>query len=252
MAENFAKLATTANLSDDASRLGLILIAPEGRNISHFYPSPDDKGLGWDNWYRQFSRHAVTRNGATYSENADAEAIDHFVDGEVASGKVDKNRISVIGWSNGAGMAHIYGLNRSTIAAIAVFAAPDPFGAFDDPCPQTPVVSAPQDFRQIQIANPHLAVYEIHPDCDIAGLCPNTEFLRNQLGTLEVSSQDSLVDWKLAPANGCFRDCGTKPERDPTNQLSMTLGLWLHTHWPFQWNPQMLDYLRTHPRRTSP
>lgn len=250
MAANLAKLAATANRSDDDSRPGFVLIAPVGRNISHFYPTPDNKGLGWDNWYRQFSDHPVNLNGVTYEENADAQAIDHFVDAEVTSGRVDKNRIYVIGWSNGAAMAHIYGLNRANVAAIAVYAAPDPFGAFNDPCPQTPVVGKVESSSEIRISNPRLSVYEIHPDCDIAGLCPNTELLRNQLATLEISFQDTLVDWKLDPANGCFRRCGTKPEGDPTNQPSLNLGLWLHTHWPFEWNPQMLDYLRTHPRHT--
>lgn len=134
MAANLAKLATTANLSDDASRPGFILIAPEGRNISHFYPAPDDKGLGWDNWYRQFADHSVTLNSVTYPENADTESIDYFVNAEVTSGKVDTDRIYMIGWSNGAAMAYMYGLNRPNVAAIAVYSAPNPFRAFNDPC----------------------------------------------------------------------------------------------------------------------
>jgi membrane protease YdiL (CAAX protease family)/pimeloyl-ACP methyl ester carboxylesterase len=251
MAANLAKLATSANLSDDSSRLGFILIAPEGRNISHFYPAPDDKGLGWDNWYRQFAAHPVTPDGYIYPENADAEAIDHFVNAQVASGKVDIDRIYVIGWSNGAAMAYLYGLNRPNVAAIAVYSAPDPFHAFNDPCAQTPVIMEPSNTREIRISNVHLAAYQIHPDCDLAGLCPNVELLQRQLGAIGISFQDTMVDWKLAPANGCLNQCGTDSNGDWTNNLSMNLGYWLHTHWPFEWDPQMLDFLRTHPRRVK-
>lgn len=251
MAANLAKLATTANLSDDSSRPGFILIAPEGRNISHFYPAPDDRGLGWDNWYRQFAGHPVTLDGNAYPENADAQAIDHFVNAEVASGKVDTNRIYVIAWSNGAAMAYIYGLNRPNVAAIAVYSAPDPFRAFNDPCSQTPVVAEPANKREVRISNERLAAYQIHPDCDLAGLCPNVESLQRRLGAIGISFQDTVVDWKLAPANGCFDQCGTKTDGDWANPLSLNLGYWLHTHWPFEWNLQMLDFLRTHPRRIS-
>lgn len=251
MAANLAKLATTANLSDDPARPGFILIAPEGRNISHFYPAPDDKGLGWDNWYRQLAGHSVTINNHAYPENADAEAIDHFVNAQVASGKVDADRIYMIGWSNGAAMTYLYSLNRPNVAAIAVYSAPDPFHAFNDRCPQTPVIAEPSSAREIRIANVHLAAYQIHPDCDLAGLCPNVELLQRQLGTVGISFQDTVVDWKLAPANGCFSQCGTDSNGDWTNQLSLNLGYWLHTHWPFEWDLQMLDFLRTHPRRVK-
>jgi membrane protease YdiL (CAAX protease family) len=251
MAANLAKLATTANLSDDASRGG-ILIAPEGRNISHFYTVPDDKGLGWDNWYRQFADHSVTLDGNAYPENADAEAIDHFVKDEVASGQVDADRIYVIGWSNGAAMAYVYSLSRPNVAAIAVYSAPDPFRAFNDPCSQTPVTAEPANQREVRIANERLAAYQIHPDRDLAGLCPNIESLQRRLGAIGISFQDTVVDWKLAPVNGCFDQCGTNAAGDWSNPLSLNLGYWLHTHWPFEWDPQMLDYLRMHPLTREP
>lgn len=107
----------------------------------------------------------------------------------------------------------------------------------------------PSSTREIRISNEHLAAYQIHPDCDLAGLCPNVESLQLRLGAIGISFQDTVVDWKLAPANGCFDQCGTNADGDWTNPLSLNLGYWLHTHWPFEWDPQMLDYLRTHPRR---
>ena len=72
---------------------------------------------------------------ALYRENVDAAAIDHFIAEEVTTDIADPNRIYVTGWSNGAAMALLYALNRPRVAAVAVYSAPDPFGAFDDPCP---------------------------------------------------------------------------------------------------------------------
>jgi len=110
----------TADLGN--AKPGFILLAPEGRETTHYYPGTDAKGLGWDNWYRQLSAAGdVAISGATWKENPDAAAIDHFVDEEVGTGKVDRKRIYVMGWSNGAAMAILYALERPQIAAAAVY-----------------------------------------------------------------------------------------------------------------------------------
>src|SRR5207253_1920896 len=84
---------SSANVSDDPNRPGFVLLAPEGRNTTHHYQSPDDKGLGWDNWYRQFNPQGdVVVNGAVYKENVDAATIDTFVQQLMNSGFVDVNR----------------------------------------------------------------------------------------------------------------------------------------------------------------
>src|SRR2546428_463903 len=108
--------------------------APEDGEPCHYYPQPDQRQPGWDNWSRNF-------DPSDAAENVDAWAIDRFVAQQVASGRVDTNRIYVTGWSNGAAMGYIYGLSRPSIAAIAVYSAPDPFHAFKDPCPQVPAVN---------------------------------------------------------------------------------------------------------------
>ena len=138
---NILDYQTSADLSGDPARPGFIVVAPEGRATTHFYPQPDDQGTGWDNWYRQLDRRGrdVSVDGVTYPPNVDAATIDHFIDEEVATGKVDTRRIYVTGWSNGAAMGMLYALNRRRIAAAAVYTAPDAFEAFDDPCPQQPV-----------------------------------------------------------------------------------------------------------------
>src|SRR5208283_5366060 len=97
----------TADLG--AHKRGFILLAPEGRYASHYYPGVDSDAMGWDNWYRQLSPSGdVSIAGTTYAENVDAAAIDHFIQDEVATGEVDPARIYLTGWSNGAAMAMLY------------------------------------------------------------------------------------------------------------------------------------------------
>ncbi|HLX37163.1 MAG TPA: PHB depolymerase family esterase, partial [Candidatus Binataceae bacterium] len=122
---NFLEYLNTANVSGNSSKLGFILLAPEGRDTDHFYPSPDNVGPGWDNWYRQFSKGPVTVKGTTYPENVDAATIDHFMAQVIGTNMVDTNRVYLSGWSNGSAMAYAYGLARPAIASIAVYSAPN-------------------------------------------------------------------------------------------------------------------------------
>src|SRR5215469_7053262 len=117
---NLLDYIDTYDLSDDPSRPGFIVLAPEGRDTTHYYPTADAVGPGWDNWYRQFSP-AIT----SPHENVDAATIDHFIAAVIATGVIDERRIYLSGWSNGAAMAYEYGLNRGDIASIAVYSAPD-------------------------------------------------------------------------------------------------------------------------------
>ena len=133
---------------------GFILLAPQGRYTTHLYPGDDSNALGWDNWYRQLSpTGTVAVEEATYDENADAASIDHFVGETIATHKVDRRRIYVIGWSNDAAMALLYALNRRWIAAAAVYSVPDPFAALFDVCAQTPVAVSPVGDGQARVLN---------------------------------------------------------------------------------------------------
>jgi len=241
----------TFALSGDPKRPGFIVIAPEGRKTSHHYPFPDHRGIGWDNWYRQLNpTGAVTVGGISYKENADAAAIDHFVVHEIASGKVDTSRIYVSGWSNGAAMALLYALNRYKIAAAAVYSAPNPFGAFDDPCPQKPVAGAPANDREIQIFNPRVPVMHVRNSCDVAGICPNGGELAVELRAAGVKLGDVVVDWRNRQVDECADYCGIDPNGEGSilrNPLGYLIGLPHHLRWPFAWNSPMLDFFRSHP-----
>ena len=252
-ATNVLEYQNSANLSDDSSRPGFLLVAPEGRNTNHYYPSPDDKGTGWDNWYRNTDPNDP-------AENVDIRTIDDFIAYMQATYAVDSDRIFVTGWSNGSAMAYLYGLMRPSIASVAVYSAPDPFAAFNDPCKQTPVAHAPADDSEIQIANVGLPVMHVHNDCDIAGLCPNGERLERRLSTQGVFIQDAVIDSAMLPANGCLDACGTDPDADAnpgtssdpmkeaTSLAGISLGTGNHVRWPQGWTLPMLDFFRTHPR----
>ncbi len=245
----------TAKVSDDASRLGFIVLAPESRSITHYYPAPNDQGIGWDTWYRQLSPAGdVVLGNALYKENVDAATIDHFIAQEVATGKVDPRRIYVTGWSAGAAMAFLYGTSRPSIAAIAPYSAPNPWQAFDDPCPQPPIAGANADPARIRIFNSLAPTMHIHNACDIAGFCPNGELMRQQLLSAGIALQDVLLDWTGTSGetpgpvytSACDPSCGTNPLGE--NDLSFSLqGTQNHIRWPFNQTAVMLDFFRTHP-----
>ena len=243
---NLQSFMDTADVSGNASRPGFTILAPQGRNITHFYTSPDATGLGWDNWYRQFGPDQPGN-----AQNVDAATIDHFIAAEVATGKVDQNRIYITGWSNGAAMAYIYGLNRANIAAVGVYSAPDPWRFSIDPCEQLPVASMPKKNRQIGIANPHVPTYQVHNGCDIVGLCPNAERMEKQLRKIGVPVTDQIIGLPKDPTNPanqqsakkCFAVCGSNPNGNNTNGK----GNANHLRWPTDWTQSMLDFFRTHP-----
>lgn len=230
---------------------GFIVLSPQGRNTQHFYPFPDNQATGWDNWYRQLSPGGdVNVNGTLFRENVDAATIDHFIQQEVATGGVDTNRIYLVGWSNGASMSFLYGANRDNIAAAAVYSAPDPFGALEDPCQQTPVSGAPASSQQIQLFASGIPTLQVHNACDIAGICPNSRLIAPQLkaagGSIDL---ETIIDGSIV-VSACDAACGTNPNGDPDNPLANTVGATNHATWPVSQTPQMLQFLQQHPLST--
>jgi len=251
---NLLDYQDSVSLSDDPKNVGYIVLAPEGRKTTHYYPFPDAKGIGWDNWYRQLNPGGdVTIGNTTWRENPDAAAIDHFIAMQVASGDVDTNRIFISGWSNGASMAYLYGLDRPNIAAVAVYSAPNPFGAFDDPCEQHPVAVTPTNNTQLQIFNPSIPTMHIHNSCDTAGICPSSEQLTTQLLASGVSVEDVILDYRGRRVLTCTSSCGSNPKGEMvllSNPLGSAAGIFNHSQWPRTWTPAMLDFFRKHPLKT--
>jgi len=228
---------------------GFILLAPQGRYTTHRYPGYDSNALGWDNWYRQLSTAGAVRAGdATYDENPDAASIDHFVGEMIATGKVDRRRIYVMGWSNGAAMALLYALNRPWVAAAAVYSAPDPFAALFDVCTQTPVDAAAVGDGQARVINPRVPLMHVHNDCDIGGICPNGSRFAARVRALGGSVEDVIIDSSGVRVPSCDDSCGTdEMANGQIGTVASFRGLARHMRWPAQWNERMLNFLREHP-----
>ena len=228
---------------------GFILLAPQVRYTTHLYPGYDSNALGWDNWYRQLSlAGAVAVSDATYDENADAASIDHFVAELIATKKVDRQRIYVMGWSNGAAMALLYALNRPWVAAAAVYSAPDPFSALFDVCTQTPVAVDPAGDGQARVFNPRVPLMHVRNDCDIGGICPNGSRFAARVRALGGSIEDVIVDSSGIRVPACDDSCGTDEMADgQIGTVASFRGLARDMRWPTRWNEWMLNFLRRHP-----
>jgi poly(3-hydroxybutyrate) depolymerase len=249
-----ASFVDDANLSGDPNLPGFILLAPQGRDTTHHYPAPDQKGTGWDIWYRQLDPAGdVTVNGTLYRENVDAAAIDHFIAAEVATGKVDTQRIFLSGWSNGTSLAYEYALNRPNVAAIAVYSGADPYDhPVSDPCPQVPVAGAAASAAQVHVFAPHVAAYQVHNACDVGGMCPNVLRLESTLAGFGALTDDTLLDASQNAVSRCVAACGTDPDGSTGKLLAGTVGLAHHVRWPKRWTEEMLEFLAQHPLRGEP
>jgi len=248
---NLLDLQGATALGGSSAGSGYVVLAPQGRNTAHYYPWPDNRGVGWDNWYRQLSPAGAVKIGkAVYPENVDAAAIDHFIAEAARTGKVDTRHIYVTGWSNGAAMGLLYALNRPNVAAVAVYSGPDPFGALSDPCRQKPISGAPAKNAEVRIYNPRVPVMYVHNACDIAGICPNTEKLTAELRLAGVKVEDVIVDSDGKRVDACMDWCGADPNGGLTllhNPRGWLVGLHHHGRWPSEWTPAMLDFFRAHP-----
>lgn len=226
---------------------GFVVLTPEGRSTTHFYPAPDNSGPGWDNWYRQFSPGVEKVGGQSFPENVDAATIDHFISVVQATGTVLTNKTFVSGWSNGSAMSYIYALNRPSVTSIAVYSAPDPFQAFNDPCPQTPVEDHPASNAEILVPNPKIQAYQVHNSCDIAGICPNSEMIISQVATIGANPDVDVIINSLKQQVGfCDPLCGTDPNGSTSSIPGTSLGALNHIEWPLTWTEPMLDFLAAH------
>ncbi|MGH8504528.1 MAG: hypothetical protein ACRETM_01020 [Stenotrophobium sp.] len=227
----FATDATSADLTGDPARKGFILLMPEGRDTKHYYPFPDDTGVGWDNWYRNLDRSSPDLN-------VDVAAIDHFIAAVKDMGIVDPKRIYMSGWSNGAAMAQLYALNTPGIAAAAVYSSPDPFSDVADPGAQTPFATA------------LTPLMDIHNQCDIIGICQTGTKFHQTLAKLypKLVQNPVIIDELFNPVQACDAACadqGIVPS-GPSGALG-SVGAVNHLRWPLTWNSRMYTFLREHP-----
>ncbi len=109
-------------LANDEKTPGFILVATQGRNL-HWPTDNAEDGSKHDTFHRDVAA------------NRDVALVDALIDGVVAGGGVDENRIYISGWSNGARFAGFYGITRHVeptpmghrIAAISTYSGGDPY-----------------------------------------------------------------------------------------------------------------------------
>lgn len=222
-------LTRTADLNGDSQRPGFILLLPIGRNTHHFYPYPDNYGLGWDNWYRNLDRSSPHLN-------VDVAAIDEFISQVQARDIVDSNRVYATGWSNGAAMAQLYALNTPSIAAAAVYSSPDPYSDVQDPCAQTP------------FATTLTPLMDIHNACDIIGICQTGTQFHKDLARLFPRLQQNpvIVDSNKDVVQACNAACASQTiAGDPVGNIN-------HLLWPQKQNDALFTWLREHPLSAKP
>ncbi|CAF1316308.1 unnamed protein product [Didymodactylos carnosus] len=215
---------TTADLTNDKSRVGYSLLLISGRSTTHFYPFPDDVGLGWDNWYRNYNR-------SDPKINVDVQTIDYFIQNAKSAVNIDVKRVYMSGWSNGAAMAVQYGLNTPNIAAAAVYSAPDPYKDIHDPCAQKP-------------NPPYLTPFKIlYNQCDIAGICTTGKAFINDLVT-----RYPKLTAKFTVTNALQLSTLSPPMCTVFAVLcsNILLGGLNHARWPVFLNHEFFDFLKNY------
>lgn len=125
---NLLEAARTWTWPGGASGEGFVLAVPSAACLS--WPRLGSKSTyHWDFYHRDL---------ASPSSNPDVALADAIIDAEVARGTVDRNRVFIMGWSNGGFFGQMYAIARSAgrstptpggnfVAAASVYTAADPF-----------------------------------------------------------------------------------------------------------------------------
>ena len=157
-------------------------------------------GPHWDTYFQ--------RDLGTVSKNPDVRALDHMIDTIAASGAVDARRIYVIGWSNGAFFAHLYGIARSVaptpgkhyVAAVVGFAGADPFAGMEDgenpSCALAPYPSS------------DVAILDVHRSCDALVACDEAQRVKFHFAA-------PAIRWSRGPGDICDENRACQARRDP-------------------------------------
>ncbi|MCB9588232.1 MAG: hypothetical protein H6718_22680 [Polyangiaceae bacterium] len=238
--------AETATLGGSGAAAGFVLASVQGRNTH--WVGVNTPGSHHDYYYRDLSSPSC---------NPDVRNADNIVDGLVAEGIVDPQRIYVSGWSNGGFFAAMYAIARhatstpggNKIAAAVSYAGADPFLNIDDSAtPSCRLNPYPKSSLPIQLV--HRACDGIVP-CDAAHHAAGTdqgfdvESWATALGTQVGAGVEDLIiasdgSSEVATCDpGCTSAQGTLP----------------HLRWPDgvadgsnqDYEVRMLEFLAAHP-----
>lgn len=152
---------------------GFIFASVHGRFLRHPTGEARD-GRHHDFYYRDLRMP---------STNPDIAYADHLIDRLVQEGSVDRARIYLTGWSNGAFFSQLYAIARhetatsggNRVAAAAVFAAADPFAHVSwDPFRETPTQAA-ESCALDPYPRSRVPILLVHRSCDLAVACEATQ-----------------------------------------------------------------------------
>lgn len=253
IAMSFDAKAKTVDISRGNDNAGFVYVSIQPRNLHDFASS------NGDGEHEEF----IFRDLGSPSCNPDIRAADDLIDMLVAQGKIDRSRIYVSGWSNGATFAGLYAIARheratpggNRVAAASVYAGHDPFGGV------SPWITAtdPTPCQATTYPQSSVPFYEVHSACDTIVPCDSGQAgpknaltsaedwldnkLPNAIGDHRVT--DQIIDVLNAPVSHC----------QAMPPCTEAIGLLDHLQWPNgfaqgnagDWEPEMLDFLANHP-----
>ncbi len=244
--------AVDFDLSNDPDRPGFFLLSVQGRSLRYPTFTPRD-GHHHDFYYREL--------GAP-STNPDIANLDALIDQLVSTGRVDPQRIYVMGWSNGGFFSQLYAIARNVtptpagnrVAAAVAFSAADPFhNTREDQSPSCRLEPYPSSAVPILL---------ISRSCDIVA-CDDAQLAR--LGIESPSPGHVVSTWQhdllarvgnqnvdriIVAGNGRITDACSH-----SFLCSLPVATLNHLRWPDgvadhsgrDHEPAMLGFLREHP-----
>jgi poly(3-hydroxybutyrate) depolymerase len=246
--------AVDFDLTGDPARPGFILVSTQGRNLHWPTADPQDG-----------SKHdAYHRNMSDWHENRDFAFVDHIIDSLTAEGVVDDQRIYIMGWSNGARFAGMYGISRyeegtlvggHPIAAVANYSGGDPYEniqlGYEPSCKQDPYPSSTVPFLLVSRSCDGVACNEDHAAKfrQTVSVTPGN-VAETWVQTLRDVILDPNVEWWIISGQGVrVRGCA------PTDLCTISIAVINHVRWPdgiddnsgIDHEPDMLTFLRDHP-----
>jgi pimeloyl-ACP methyl ester carboxylesterase len=254
---NFTSIRAKAvnyDLSDDPARPGFVLLAVQGRNL-HYPTHAARDGHHHDFYFRDLG---------SPSRNPDIANLDRLIDELVAGGVVDRNRIYLMGWSNGGFFGQMYAIARhahatpggNRVAAAAVFSAGDPFhNVHPDQAPSCQLDPYPRATVPILL---------VSRSCDVVA-CDRAQAVSLESTRFAVEPGHIAGDWvrdlgaKVGDPNVVWRIVDSDGQRvarcASTRQCRLGRGLLNHLRWPdgvadrsgIDHEPAMLNFLRDHP-----
>lgn len=260
-------ISKSANYDLGGTTNGFIIASVQGRTLHYPTDWPRD-GYHHDFYFRSLK---------VPSENPDIAYTDHLIDYLVAQGGVDRNRIYVMGWSNGAMFSQLYAIARhekttpggNKVAAAAVYSGGDPFhqiNSVESPSCQLnpyPTSDAP--------------IFIVRRACDAALACDSVQqgwfdtppghetetWLSEAPAKVGVNISSLTINGFSNPVSSCATTkaqcanaygAGVACDGLNTDQCAELMAFVMHMRWPsglreagIDHEPTMLNFLRDNP-----